>query len=236
MALSPDANTLKKVRVWDVPVRLFHWCLVLTIIGLFITAKLGGNYMNWHVKLGYTALGLISFRLIWGVIGNRFARFATFIRPPGSVWRYLRGLIGRRGVPEQHFLGHNPMGALSVIALLGSALFQAISGLFANDDIAIEGPYFALISKELSDKITGWHKLNSDLLLLLIGLHLIAIASYFYFKKDNLIRPMFTGDKLDMHAEDAPTAVEKARPIWLGWLVAIVVAGGTYAVVVRTFY
>lgn len=106
MALSPDANTLKKVRVWDVPVRLFHWCLVLTIIGLFITAKLGGNYMNWHVKLGYTALGLISFRLIWGVIGNRFARFATFIRPPGSVWRYLRGLIGRRGVPEQHFLAH----------------------------------------------------------------------------------------------------------------------------------
>jgi cytochrome b len=224
-----------KVRVWDIPVRVFHWSLVLCITGLFITAQLGGNWMEWHKKLGFIVLGLVSFRIVWGFAGSYHARFANFVRGPQTVIGYFKGLLKNEA---PHFLGHNPMGALSVVALLASLLFQAVTGLFANDDILLEGPYAGAVSKATSDFLTKLHHLNSDLLLILIGVHLAAIAFYFFKKKENLVKPMLNGEKManpsvDGHFE--AEMAEKLRPVWTFWVTAIAVAGATYAVVTKAF-
>jgi cytochrome b len=183
---------MSTVRVWDLPIRFFHWLLVISIVSLYVTAQLGGNWMEWHVRFGYFTLGLVTFRIVWGCIGSHHARFVNFVRGPGAVIGYLKGLI-KNDAP--HFLGHNPMGALSVIALLGSVLFQAVTGLFSNDDILLEGPYVSMVSKSTSDFLTKLHHLNSDLMLILIGVHLAAIAFYFFKKKENLVKAMLSGDK-----------------------------------------
>ncbi len=183
---------MSTVRVWDLPIRFFHWSLMLSILCLFITAQLGGNWMEWHMRFGYVTLGLVTFRIVWGFIGSYHARFVNFVRGPGTVIGYLKGLINN---DAPHFLGHNPMGALSVIALLGSVLFQAVTGLFANDDILLEGPYVSMVSKSTSDLLTKLHHLNSDLMMILIGVHLAAIAFYFFKKKENLVKAMVTGEK-----------------------------------------
>ena len=157
---------MQTVRVWDIPVRLFHWLLVSAILGLFITAKLGGNWMEWHQKLGFFVLGLILFRVVWGLVGNHHARFVNFVRGPATVIQYAKGLLKPSSSPA---IGHNPLGACSVLALLAVMAFQVATGLFSNDDILLEGPYASTVSKALSDQLTSLHKLNSDLILFLIA-------------------------------------------------------------------
>jgi cytochrome b len=119
------------LRIWDLPTRLFHWALVVCVLGAFVTVKLGGLYMEWHVRFGLATAGLILFRVLWGLFGSRYARFSQFLRGPRALAAYLGGRL--------RTAGHNPLGALSVIAMLLAFGFQAVSGLFASDDIMIQG-------------------------------------------------------------------------------------------------
>ena len=147
------------VYIWDWPLRLFHWLLVLAVIGSFATGKLGGNLTDWHARLGGLMLGLLVFRLIWGFIGTTHAKFVNFFPTISRLTQYFKG--------EWQGVGHNPGGALAIIALLATLTTLVATGLFANDDIGFEGPLFHLIDKELSDKLSGWH---ATLVNILIGL------------------------------------------------------------------
>ena len=179
------------VRVWDLPTRLFHWALVACVIGLVITANVGGNWMNWHLRLGYTVLSLLLFRLVWGFVGGHWSRFSSFIYGPGTVLAYLRG----EARPE-HQVGHNPLGMLSVLALLFILLAQVGTGLIADDEIAFTGPLVRFVSGETVSDATGYHKdIGKFIVIALVVIHLLAIAFYKLVKKDNLVRPMLNGDK-----------------------------------------
>jgi cytochrome b len=182
----------EKRLVWDLPTRLFHWILVLVILGLYLTANAGYEWMEWHFRLGYTALGLVVFRILWGFVGPRHARFTTFLVGPGKVLAYVRGFFRRDSVPAT---GHNPMGALMVIVLLLMVGIQAVSGLFATDDIAFAGPYNPAVSSELASKLTSLHHLNFSILQWAILLHVGTVFFYLFYKRQNLIGAMFTGRK-----------------------------------------
>ena len=172
-------------RLWDLPTRLFHWLLVLAVAAAITSGQLGGNLIVWHGRIGLLIVGLIVFRLIWGALGSTYALFAHFFPTPARIKAYLRG--------EWRQPGHNPLGALSVFAVLALVAFQAISGLFANDDIAFNGPLYDLVGRDLSNRLSGLHHLASNALYALIGLHLAAIAFYMRVKKKNLVKPMITG-------------------------------------------
>lgn len=176
---------MSRQRIWDLPTRLFHWSLVGAIVFAVVTGKVGGNWIEWHGRSGLFILGLIIFRLIWGFVGAPTARFANFVRGPRAIKAYLKG--------EWQGIGHNPLGALAVLALLGLTASQVVSGLFANDDIAFSGPLAALVSSELSGQITGVHALLINALFVVVGLHVAAIAFYARVKKTNLVLPMVTG-------------------------------------------
>lgn len=183
---------MKKVRVWDLPVRLFHWALVVLIIVAVVTQKIGGNAMEWHFRAGYSILALLAFRVIWGLVGSRYARFSSFLYGPSTIVGYVRG--GKDAL-KRKYLGHNPLGSLSVFALLGVVLAQVVSGLYANDDIASEGPLVKFISKDLSDKFTWFHtEVSVNLIYLLVAMHVLAIAFYYFRKRQDLVKPMLTGD------------------------------------------
>jgi cytochrome b len=191
MDLKPKTSI--PVVVWDLPLRIFHWLLVVGVLGAYITAKLGGSLIDWHGYFGVLVLGLLIFRLIWGVIGTFHARFANFIPTPARLLSYING--NWQGV------GHNPLGALAVFAILATTLFVTGSGLFANDDIAFQGTWSNLVDKALTDTISAWHSLAFDVLLVLIVLHLATIGFYLWHKKQNLVLPMLTGKKLLVESE-----------------------------------
>jgi cytochrome b len=203
---------MSRIPVWDLPIRLFHWALVLCVVAAFITAKMGGKLMLWHGRLGLVILGLLVFRLAWGFLGSTYARFAQFVRGPSAIRAYLRGTWQGQG--------HNPLGALSVLALLGALSLQAATGLFANDDIAYEGHLYALVDNALSTRITGLHHLLEKLLLLLVAAHLGAIAFYAHVKKHNLVRPMVTG-----HTEGPQEEAAKGGGL-MPFIVAVLIASG----------
>lgn len=204
------AATRSMVRVWDLPLRLFHWVLAALVAGSFITAKIGGNAMILHERLGVAILALLVFRGVWGLVGSRHARFASFVRSPARALASLK--TGYSG------LGHSPLAGWSVLALLGALAFQALTGLFANDDIAFEGPLAARVSGKLSHWLTDLHQDNESVLIGLIALHLIAIAWYAIVKRRNLVRPMLTGDA------PAPAQAEGSRDDWLMRLWGLVLA------------
>lgn len=174
-----------KAYVWDLPLRLFHWLLVGCVVGAFVTAKIGGNAMVWHGRLGLAIVGLLAFRIVWGLVGSTYARFAAFVRGPGAILAYLRGAWQGQG--------HNPLGALSVLALLGILTAQATTGLFSNDEIAFNGYLVPLVGSDLSGQIAGIHRLLEKALIVLLVLHIGAIGFYASFKKRNLVKPMLTG-------------------------------------------
>jgi len=194
----------KIIRVWDLPIRLFHWLLLIAIALSFITVKIGGNAMELHGRIGYCVLTLIIFRVCWGFIGSYHARFTNFIPSPMSLFDYLSG-------KTKAGLGHNPLGALSVLALLLSVGVQAVTGLFANDDIAFEGPFAKYVSNSTVGLLTSIHHANEWVLIALIALHLCAILYYQKFKSENLIKPMLLGDK-----EIDPSEEAKYLPADLG--------------------
>ena len=176
----------RSIRVWDLPVRLFHWLLLVCVAGAVVSVKLGGGAMQWHGLFGQAIVGLIAFRLVWGVVGSTTARFASFVRP-GAIGTYLKG--------RWHGIGHNPLGAFSVLALLGLVGFQAVSGLFTYDDISFYGPMAAMIDGPTTAKITGWHRIAEPFIYILVALHVGAVLFYTFVKKDSLVKPMITGDK-----------------------------------------
>jgi len=181
------------VRVWDLPTRLFHWVLALSVAASIGTAKIGGAAMVWHFRLGYLAVGLLLFRVIWGLVGGRWSRFASFLYAPGRVWAYLRGQRDPVGRDE---VGHSPLGALSVWALLGLLAAQVGSGLFADDEIANVGPLNRFVSGRTAQLLTGWHKeIGESVLIALLVLHVAAVLFYRWWRRQDLVTPMITGDK-----------------------------------------
>ena len=218
----PDRRT----RVWDVPVRVFHWTLVLLIVSQITTVSLGGNAMEYHVLGGYSILALVLFRIVWGVVGTRHARFANFMRGPLSVFRYARSLTG--STHEKH-PGHNPLGGWSVIAMLASVLVQAVSGLFADDENATSGALRKYVSNDVAGTLGAIHEANALVLLTLICIHMGAIWFYLVKKKENLIVPMFSGFKTSGNAQ-----LESLRPgqgILRALIVLMICVALTYAVV-----
>ena len=187
-------EAMRKVRIWDLPTRVFHWLLAAAVIGSVITAKIGGNAMAWHFRSGYLILTLLAFRLVWGLVGGRWSRFASFIYSPATLLRYLRG----HARPEEHLdVGHSPLGAGSVFALLSVLILQVGTGLFADDEIAASGPLVKFVSAATSSLATGWHKnFGQWLIIALVLLHLGAIGFYRFRRGRDLVRPMLTGDKM----------------------------------------
>ncbi len=204
-------NNRLAIRIWDLPTRLFHWALVVCIVGAFVSVKLGGLYMDWHVRFGCTALGLIIFRVLWGFFGPRYARFTQFVRGPRAVADYLRGAAAPAG--------HNPLGALSVLALLLVIGFQAISGLFTTDDILTQGPLFGHVSESTATLLTSWHKLNEWVIIALVALHLVAVAWYAVVRRKRLVRAIITGnvDPKDVPSGTPPT--QDGPAVWLRALI-----------------
>lgn len=185
-----DDKTLTKVRVWDLPTRLFHWGLAIGVTGLAVSGTVGGNAMVWHFRFGYAVLALLLFRIVWGLVGGRWSRFAAFIYAPQSIIDYLKG----KGKPE-HGVGHSPVGALSVFAMLGFLLLQIGSGLVSDDEIAFAGPLTAYVSNATVGLATHYHaNIGKWILLSLITLHVAAIVFYL-LRKHKLVEAMVHGDK-----------------------------------------
>ena len=204
----------QRVKVWDLPTRLFHWLLVLLTIGVFITGFMGGSLIDLHGQLGVAIGGLLAFRLVWGVIGSTYARFTQFVPGPARVFAYLRG--------QWHGLGHNPLGAFSVLGFLVLMSFQVGSGLVSDDSISFTGPLKVLVSQDTADWLTGLHQLNVWLIVGLASLHTLSIIFYAVVKKNNLLYPMFTGYK----AVDDPTLKPARGGGWLAFIVAVLIAVG----------
>jgi cytochrome b len=190
MSEQPDSK--RKILVWDLPLRIFHWALVILVISQIVTVSIGGNAMEYHVLGGYAILALVVFRIIWGLLGTPTARFSDFVRGPRAVLHYAKSLASTE--PEQT-VGHNPLGGWSVVAMLISLLVQAVSGLFADDEIMTTGPLWKYVSDDTASLLNVIHATNAQVLLILICIHLAAILFYLLRKKENLIKPMFTGSK-----------------------------------------
>ncbi len=215
------------ISVWDISIRLFHWSLVAGIGFMWFSGEAGGNIMTWHIYIGYCMLGLILYRIIWGVIGSPYARFSSFIKGPSSTLVYLKGFIKGK---KHDYPGHNPLGGWMVILLMLLVLVQAFSGLFSSDDIFTEGPLYSFVSSKTSDFLTSIHHLNFNLLLAAIALHIIAVAYHEIIKKEPLVKSMLTGKKL-MHQ---PGKVD-THPNYMAMLItASFVAAGVYLAIYLT--
>lgn len=214
----------RMIKVWDAPTRLFHWTMVPVFAGLWFTAEQGGDWMEWHQRLGMLMLVLVLFRVLWGLCGSQTARFSDFLAGPARIRAYLAGQLPVTAQP-----GHNPLGGWMVLALLLALLLQAGLGLFAADvnSYLYDGPLKALLGNdELAEQVTGWHKDWFDVLLLLAAVHVLAVVFYKVGRNTDLVRPMFSGVKA-LPDEAAP--LRFASP-WLALvlllLVALLVFGG----------
>lgn len=219
-----------RVRVWDLPTRLFHWLLVFFVAGLVLTGYTGGNAMQWHARFGYAVLTLLLFRIVWGFIGGHWSRFASFLHGPSNVLAY----IGGRAHPD-HLVGHNPLGAGSVFAMLLVLLAQVATGLIGDDEIAFTGPLNRFVSSAAGLRATWYHKQVGQWLLIgLVVLHVAAVVWYLHRKRQNLVRPMLVGDKElaapaqssrdDLRSRMVALVVLLACGALVAWLVSI---GGT---------
>ena len=201
------------LKVWDLGVRVFHWLLVALVAGLWVTATSDGDWMTVHQWLGVTVITIVFTRIVWGFVGSETARFSSFLVGPKSVRRYLKRFISRRD--DVAFVGHNPAGGWSVMLLLSFLVFQALTGLFSNDDIFFDGPLAGVVGKDLSDVITGLHHQLFEILMILIGVHVAAVIVHWVFKRDNLIRPMVSGVKKFKSDTTAPSL----QPAWKAFFI-----------------
>jgi cytochrome b len=187
-----------KVRVWDLPTRLFHWALALCVLALAITGTVGGEWMVWHFRCGYGVLTLLIFRSLWGFAGGHWSRWSAFRLRPSDLLACLR----RPSETAQP--GHSPLGSLSSLALLVVLSLQAASGLISDDEIATAGPFVPWVSSSLSAMATHWHTETGKLtLLFLVVLHVLAIWFYRRFKQIRLTHAMLTGDQVFPHSATA---------------------------------
>lgn len=200
---------MNKIKIWDLPLRIFHWALAVSVAGAYISES--RNAMDWHQYFGITIAGLLGFRLIWGLLGSRYARFATFLPSLRNIRAYVSG--------TWHGEGHNPLGALAVWSLLLVLLLQVATGLLGNDDSSFNGPLAPLIPKDLSDSLTGLHHRLEWVTLGLAGLHIVSVVFYLIFKRKDLLTPMITGWK-----RSALLEIDPGRGSRKGLVLAISVA------------
>ncbi len=193
-------QSLNKVRVWDLPTRAFHWLLAAAALGSFVSVKIGGNAMIWHGRFGYAVLTLLIFRVIWGLVGPVHARFSQFLKGPAAILAELKG-------QNKISVGHNPLGALSVVALILLFASQSLLGLLTSDDIFYDGPMVKYVSSTTVE-LAGWAHRNAEWFLVgMVALHVLAVIVHRVVKKHDLIGPMFTGDQ----AIPADMAVQPSR-------------------------
>lgn len=209
--------TKRKVKVWDWPLRLFHWLLVATLIFQYISGEILDDAMQWHFYAGYFCLGLVVFRLLWGLLGSHYARFSQFLTPPSAVFNYLRGKT------TIEYLGHNPAGGYSVVVMLTLIISQAISGMFISDEIFSEGPYYGLLSEHWQDIADFLHHNVYNAIIAIVVLHVGTIFYYKVKKKQALTKAMLTGYK-----ESSLDAIEVRSNIqfWVRLLLCLLIAGG----------
>jgi cytochrome b len=204
-----------RVRIWDLPTRMFHWSLAASLVGLTATGYAGGAWMQWHGRIGSLLLALLLFRVVWGCVGGRWSRFASFVPTPAVLKRYLRG----PATPEQE-AGHSPLGALSVLAMLLVLFAQVASGLVGDDGGGFTGPLNERVSSASGLAATVLHKQVGQWLL-----HVVAIAFYRIVRRRKLVQAMVDGDKV------LPQRVPPARDDARSRALAAVVMCGCLAVV-----
>jgi cytochrome b len=205
----------QSIRVWDLPTRFFHVLLIILFCALVVSGSQGGNALDWHARFGFAMLTLILFRLVWGFVGGHWSRFLTFTPSPKSLWRYL---VAIRQGSDSLEAGHNPIGALSVYAFLFFLTSQLATGLIADDEISFTGPWAHFVSNNLSLSATWYHKeVGKKILLLLVVIHIVAVLYHLYRKKNNLIRPMITGDKI------LPIETRDSNDRWRQRLLALII-------------
>jgi len=199
----PDARAkaFRSILVWDVPTRVFHWLLVLSFTGAYLTAESELD-RDIHVVLGYTLLGLLVFRLLWGFFGTRYARFRSFLFKPGEIVAYSLSLL--KGKPA-HYIGHNPLGSVSVWLLLGLGLLSGVSGVMTFQDIG-------------GDILEEMHEFVSDAMLAVVLIHIAGVVVSSLLHRENLVRAMVTGFK---YAE--PEQGIRRSYLWLGVIMLVVV-------------
>ena len=189
----PHASSFQRIRIWDLPTRVFHILLALSVAGLVISGEIGGDAMPIHFMLGYVVLSLVFFRLIWGVVGGHWSRFVNFVPTPSKLLSYVQAV---RTKQTPHSVGHNPLGALSVLAMLAVLFVQVLSGFMSDDEISNAGPWTAFVSSEWVSRATEYHSdIGKVLLILLVVVHVATVLYYKRIKQDDLITPMLTGDK-----------------------------------------
>jgi cytochrome b len=218
-ARGADRSTQLKgrVRIWDLPTRLFHWTLAALILFSLVSVKLGSAWLEWHMRAGYAILALLLFRILWGFAGSRYALFATFVRGPSIVIGYLRGRVRHAG-------GHNPLGGLSVLAMLAVLLVQASTGLFSNDGNFTEGPLAKLLDAETVDLVSSIHRYGEWVVYGLVGLHVVAVVYYTAFRFEPLVAAMVNGDRRDLAAPPAQDdGATRLRALVLAALCALLV-------------
>lgn len=212
-----------KKLIWDLPTRLFHWLLVAGIAAQWLTAEYLDDAINWHFTIGYCLLGLITFRLVWGFVGSRYARFSSYPFHPVKTFQYSKQMLNKDS--DAH-TGHNPMGSWVIIVMLLLIALQAISGLFVTDDIFSDGPYRSLVSPQVQETMAFIHFNFFDVLLWIIGLHIAAALFYQFYKRQAIITAMFSGKK-----ESSDIGITSQR-LWLALIVAVTVAALTYWLVI----
>ena len=199
------ASTDKKIYVWDLPVRFFHWTLVILMVVSYFTGKAGKDWMALHFWSGYGILTLLIFRIIWGLVGSTTARFSNFIKGPSAGIAHLREMFLPDGPREA---GHNPVGGAMVIVLIVAVLAQAAAGLFSVDtDMGmVNGPLAKLVADSTAERVSGFHKFWVNVLIALAAVHVLAALVYLAWKRQNLIGAMITGRKPSRHVH-APDAM-----------------------------
>ena len=214
-----------RIRVWDLPTRIFHWTLVVLVVFSFTTGKIGGSWMDWHLRSGYAILTLLLFRLAWGVVGSSTSRFSVFVRGPAAFIQYARGLISKQ---HRGAVGHNPMGGWMVVFMLVLLLAQASTGLFSDDDIATQGPLAVKVSNAVVGQMSTFHHWNSWAIAIAAMLHILAIAFYWFRLRDNLVLPMWNG----WRDADADVVQPRVAASWLAAILLAIAAGAVYWLVV----
>ncbi len=202
MKKSYTKKTKSLVLVWDLPTRVFHWTLVICVLGAFSSIMLFDNYSSWHPKFGIMVLVLVSFRIIWGFFGPFYARFSQFVKLPWNIWKYFL-----KNKKNKNSAGHNPLGGLSVLFMIGVLGFQAVSGLFITDNILIQGAFYPYVQESISSVFMLIHRKNKWIIIGIIAMHLMAIFFYSYIQNRKIITPMISGffpsDELPYHTKQA---------------------------------
>jgi len=213
----------KRPMIWDISTRVFHWLLVSLIIFQWVSTELFDDMIEAHMLGGYAVLAVIIFRILWGFFGTKYSRFNNFLYPPSEVQQYAKSITNSSSTA---YFGHNPLGGLSVVLMILLISAQAITGLFMTDDILSNAPYYSTVSDELQKTMSSLHHLTFDLLIIVIGMHLVAVVFYQLYKKQKLVQSMVHGRKAaDQSADIGSQRVVRAI------VIAVIAVALTYLIV-----